>query len=375
MNAKPLVVGVDVRELKKARTGIQTFLAEVCKAFNAIENDNLKFHFLDTSLPVYSGKNKMLTMLEHLMYQLWKQLALPLKAWSKKCDIVFCADNCVPYIHLGYKTIFFIHDAFCFESPQHYGKLWLWVYKNTAVPGAKRSPYVITPTNYSKKQIAHYMGLNPDKIVVVPEGPKTIIPNNSTANILNLLPITKGNYILHVGAMFKRKNIVSLIKAFGIIKKQGNNPDLKLVLAGPFVSNKYENDYQLIADTITSNNVKDDVIITGFLSDAEIGQLYDNALMYVFPSTNEGFGLPILEAFEHGVPVIVSNNTCLPEVGGDAVLQFDPYNIDELVEKINMVLNNSDLRNDMIKKGNIRLKEFTWKRTAREIVDVFRKAV
>jgi len=372
---KPLIIGVDVRELKKAKTGIKTFLEELCREFKNRNEGDLKFYFFDTSLPVYTGKNKPLKWLEHLNYQIWKQLVLPVKAWSKKCDIVFCVDNCVPYIHLGYQTIFSIHDAFCFESPQHYGKLWLWLYKNTATPGARRSPYVITATAYGKKQVAHYMELDPDKMVVVYDGPKRVNynPDANAASIVQSLPITKGNYILHVGAMFKRKNIVSLIKAFGIVKQQ-NIPDLKLVLAGPLVSNKFENEHQLILDTIADNSLKDDVIITGFLSDAEIGQLYENALMYVFPSTNEGFGLPILEAFEHHLPVLVSNNTCLPEVGGDAVLQFDPYDINEMVQKINTVLNDAELRKEMIKKGDDRLKEFSWEKTAREIIAVFKKA-
>lgn len=374
---KPLTIGVDIRELRKAKTGIKTYLEELCKEFKNLDSADLRFYFLDTSLPVYTGKNKLLKWAEHFRYQVWKQLVLPVKAWAKKCDIVFCADNCVPYIHLGYKTIYSIHDAFCFESPRHYGKLWLWLYKNTATPGARRSPYVITPTHYAKKQVAHFMRLNPDKIIVVPEAAKKLSyqqNGNNVPDIVQSLPIETGKYILHVGAMFKRKNIVALIKALAKIKQSGN-PDLKLVLAGPLVSNKFENEHQLILDTIDDNGVKEDVIITGFLSDNEIGQLYENALMYVFPSTNEGFGLPILEAFEHHLPVLVSNNTCLPEVGGDAVLQFDPYDIDDMAEKINTVLNNIELRSEMIKKGDKRLKEFSWGKTAHQIVDVFKKAV
>ncbi|MGZ3756544.1 MAG: glycosyltransferase family 4 protein [Mucilaginibacter sp.] len=373
---KPLTIGVDVRDLKVAKTGIKTYLEELCREFKQMNDNDLKFHFLDTSLPIYNGKIKIIKWAEHARYQVWKQLVLPLKAWNKKCDIVFCVDNCVPYIHLGYKTIHSIHDAFCFESPEQYGKLWLWTYKNTATPGARRSPYVITATSYAKKQIAHFMGISADKLIVVYDGPKRVNYQagvNDSKSILKSLPIKPSNYILHVGSMFKRKNITSLIYAFSQIKKSGH-PELKLVLAGPLPSNKFENDHELILNAIEETQLQNDVIITGFLSDQQIGELYDNALMYVFPSLNEGFGLPILEAFEHNLPVLVSNSTCLPEVGGDAVLQFDPLDINDLTAKINIVLKDEELRKEMIIKGQKRLKYFSWQSTALQIVEVFKKA-
>jgi len=171
---KPLTIGVDIRDLKVAKTGIKTYLEELVREFRTMNSADLQFYFLETSLPIYTGKNKLLKYVEHARYQLWKQLILPLKAWSKHCDIVFCVDNCVPYIHLGYKTIHSIHDAFCFESPEDYGKLWLWLYKNTAIPGARRSPFVVSATSYGKKQISHYMGISPEKLIVVHDGPASL---------------------------------------------------------------------------------------------------------------------------------------------------------------------------------------------------------
>ena len=374
---KPLTIGVDVRDLKVAKTGIKTYLEELCKEFKKMDGKDIQFHFLDTSIPIYTGRNKLLKWVEHARYQIWKQVVLPVKAWSKKCDIVFCVDNCVPFIHLGYKTIHSIHDAFCFESPEQYGKLWLWVYKNTTTPGARRCPYVITATSHGKKQIAHFMGIPTDKLIVVPDGPKRI---SYQKNVNEQVPITKSfnimpsNYILHVGSMFKRKNIITLIYAFNKIKKTGY-PDLKLVLAGPLPANKLENDQGLILDAIETNGLKSEVIITGYLTDQEVGQLYENALIYVFPSINEGFGLPILEAFEHNLPVLVADNTCLPEVGGDAVLTFNPFDLDDIFYAIKTVLDNPELQKEMILKGQKRLKDFSWQKTALQIVEVFKKAV
>jgi glycosyltransferase involved in cell wall biosynthesis len=374
---RPLTIAVDVRDLKIAKTGTFTYLEETCKAFKQLDAADVRFHFMDTRIPVYAGSNKFLKLIEHARYQLWKQLVLPLKAFFKGCDIVFCTDNVVPLIHLRYKTIPVFHDAFFFEAPQNYGRLWLWLYKKTALPAAKRSPFVVTPTAWAKKQISHYTSLPNEKLVVVHEGPKAL---NSTENavdaeqLLRSFSLSSRSYILHVGSMFKRKNIPALIYAFAKLKASGY-PQLKLVLAGQIPSAKTENDYKLITDAITATALQDDIILTGYLPDIALGQLYNNALVYVFPSINEGFGIPVLEAFDAGLPVLVANNTCLPEIGGDAVIQFDPYNIDDISLKIKMVVDDEELKKDMISKGKERLKLFSWHNTALQLIAVFRKAI
>jgi glycosyltransferase involved in cell wall biosynthesis len=373
---KPLIIGIDVRYLRIAKTGTKTYLEELIKEFKKMECDNLHFHFLDTRLALYTGKRKIFKWVEHFRYQLWKQLILPFKAFFKNCDIVFCADDCVPLIHLGYKTIPVFHDAFCFEAPENYGKLWLWLYTKTAVPAAKKSPFVIVPTVWSKKQVNHFTKIADEKLVVIYEGPKTLNSNetgNNAGQLLTSFSLSTKNYILHVGSMYKRKNIPALVLAFSKIKKTGY-PQLKLVLTGSLITHKFDNDYDLIIDIIEKNELQREVIITGYLTDSEIGQLYANALMYVFPSLNEGFGLPVIEAFEYSLPVLVANNTCLPEVGGSAVLQFNPFDTDDIVKKIKMVLDDNSLRQELISKGRERLKYFSWQKTATELIKIFKMA-
>jgi glycosyltransferase involved in cell wall biosynthesis len=362
---KPLIIGVDIRYLRIAKTGTRTYLEELCKEFKKLPNDDIKFHFFDSGLPIYTGNNRLLKWVEHFRYQGWKQFTF---------DIVFCADDCVPLIHLGYQTIPVIHDAFFFELPQNYSKLWLWLHLNTIVPAAKKSAFVITPTEWSKKQLNHYTGIPNNKLIVVPEGPKTFSkPGTDYYHILKKHHLNTGNYILHTGYMSKRKNIPALIEAFGKLKNDGY-PQLKLVLGGPSPFNKTENNFQLVLDAIKTHSLENDVVITGYLSDEELAGLYQNALIYVFPSINEGFGLPVLEAFSYDLPVLVANNTCLPEVGGDAVITFDPFDIEDMAKKIKMVLDNEQLRIDMVVKGRERLKLFSWQQTAIQLISIFKKA-
>ena len=130
-----------------------------------------------------------------------------------------------------------------------------------------------------------------------------------------------------------------------------------------------------ILNLITDLQLQNDIILTGYLSDSDLEIAYRNAYAYIFPSYNEGFGLPITEAFQFNIPVLVANNTCLLEVGGDAVLSFDPYNQNDLVNQIEQICNNTLLRNNLIQQGQQRLMFFDWEKTAKSLLEVFIKTI
>lgn len=378
---KRIKIGIDIRDLKIARTGTQTYLKELCREFKAMEDENYQFYFFDTSLPIYKGEFKALKIIEHIRYQIWKQITLPLKAFFKGCDILFCTDNYVPLIKLGFKTVPVFHDAFFFENPEHFNKHWLWLYRKLAVPAARNSPIVVTPTHYAKKQIQYYTEFDHDKLIVIYEGPKSLRAdkgqyqvqgrnNKLGEKILSNFDFISGEYILHVGVMNKRKNIPALIRAFKMLKEKEAS-SLKLVLAGQMDNKTHSSDTEEIWKAIKDSNLEEDIILTGYLSDEELDKVYGGALMYVFPSLNEGFGIPILEAWSYYLPVLVADNTCLPEVGGNAVLTFDPLNSNDMAEKIELIWRDKRTRSDLIEKGRLRLKGFTWKNTAESLLNEF----
>jgi len=368
---KKLTIGIDIRDLRLAKTGTKTYLEEFCKAFRELKDDDYHFCFLDTSLPVYTGQSKIGKYLEHFNYQFWKQVSLPVKAYLNNCDVLFCTDNFVPLIRLGYQTVPVFHDAFFFENPEHYGKLWLKLYHLTAIPAAKKAAFIVTPTSYAQQQIHKYTGIALDKLKVIHEGPKTMAPviQGKMTSKYNLQSL---NYILHVGSMFKRKNIPALIYAFKQLKDNTKN-SVKLVLAGPSSASNGSNDFDAVLEAIKSTGLDEDVVITGYLTDKELADIYANALMYVFPSVNEGFGIPILEAFQYQLPVLVANNTALPEVGGDAVLTFNPFDTHDIFIKMKMVMENENLRKDLITKGQRRLKDFSWANSSLQLLALIKE--
>lgn len=364
---KPLKIGIDVKDLQVAQTGTKTYLEELCKIFKHNTNPRYQFYFFDTLFPPYLGNNKLLKLLGHLRYQFWKQVSLPIKAWLKGVDVLFCTDNVVPMIKLGYKTIPVFHDAFFFESPEHFNKLWLKLTLATAIPAARRSPLVITPSRYARQQIHKYTNIAIEKMPVIYEGPKSLgaFVDSPSKNQF-------GKYILHVGVMNKRKNIPALIRAFAKVKQRGND-DLKLVLAGKIEKKMFSDDSEEINKALAESQCEQDIIFPGYLSDQELAAIYQHAHLYVFPSTNEGFGIPILEAFKYSLPVLVADNTALPEIGGEAVLTFDPFSIDDIAAKIEMALNNDSLRATLINKGRERLKLFSWEKTAESLLQEFER--
>ncbi|MBV9989205.1 MAG: glycosyltransferase family 4 protein [Chitinophagaceae bacterium] len=372
---KPVVIGVDIRDLRIATTGTRTFLEELCRQFRQTDDPGARFVFFDTSIPVYTGRNKLLKLTEHLRYQLWKQCILPLKALLSGCDILFCTDYYVPLVRLGYHTIPMFHDAFFLEYPSHYNQVWLQLFKKLAVPAARRSPAVIVPSHYAKGRVQHFTGIDPQKLCVVYEAPKTLRRNNGPSHpVIRQMIEGKKNglsYLLHVGSFDKRKNLGVLIEAFAQLVGNGYG-HLRLVLAGKPSSKEFVDGSSGIHELIRRRGLEELVMLPGYIADPDLPWLYENALLYVFPSLNEGFGLPVLESFLMRVPVIAADNTCLPEIGGDAILGFDPTDPAALARSIQMLADNEPLRADMIRKGSLRLQLFSWEKAAAQLSSIFK---
>ncbi|WP_158559331.1 glycosyltransferase family 4 protein [Deminuibacter soli] len=350
-------------------------MEETCRQFKSGAYSNHTFHFFDTSLPVYSGRNKALLLLSHLQMQFWKQVTLPFKAWRKKCDILFCNDYFTPLVTPGFKTVQVFHDAFFFEYPQHYNRIWLVMFKLLALPAARRCKYVVVPTNYARERVHHFTRIPKEKLVTIFEGPKTFpVTDTATALPAQLQGAQNCRYILHVGVMEKRKNLPALIKAYKMLLNEGYT-GYKLVLVGKGSGKTHSDSAGEVAELIKILQLEQHVLVPGYLTNEELAHAYAHADMYVFPSVNEGFGIPVLEAFRFNLPVLVANNTCLPEVGGDAVLTFNPFDEKDICNKIKLVIDTPALKEQLQLKGKERLALFSWEKAAAELFEVFKMAV
>ncbi|MBI2019903.1 glycosyltransferase family 4 protein, partial [Candidatus Daviesbacteria bacterium] len=170
----------------------------------------------------------------------------------------------------------------------------------------------------------------------------------------------KSKYIFYVGNAHPHKNVEGLIKAYLLLRKKYS--DLSLVLSGydHYFWQRIKKDYKY-----------EGIIYTGYIYDEELVALYKNASSFVMPSFEEGFGIPLLEAMACSTPVVSSNVGALSEVGGNACLYFDPHNSEDMIDKISQVLNNEKLRKDLIEKGKMRVKQFSWEKLAKETLRIY----
>jgi glycosyltransferase involved in cell wall biosynthesis len=372
-----LRIAIDTRDLQIAKTGTRTYLEEICRAFARAEVDH-EFILLQPAKKVVNGKSVWTKIMNHVRFYWWKQVALPWKAYREKCDLVFCTDYVVPYFS-SCATVPVFHDAGFWERGDDYNSYWLKLLNLIAVPAALKALAIVTVSESAKARLVKSTGIPAGKIEVVYEAPKQTIsgPSLSPAEcseVLEKYGLDRCTpFILSVGVMEKRKNLPRLVSAFAQVV--GQIPaDIKLVLVGQAGPKKAMDDSKNIRDIIAQHGIESRVICTGYVPDRELGAFYQSALIYAFPSLYEGFGLPLLEAFANKLPVIAANATSLPEVAGDAAQFFDPFDVEEIGEVIIKVASDENLRAELINRGELRLEEFSWQKTAMQLMEIFERA-
>jgi len=235
---------------------------------------------------------------------------------------------------------------------------------------AKRSHHIITVSENSKSEIIKYLNVSEEKISVIYGGYADIFKLESddrlSSDVKRKYNIT-GNYLLYVGTLEPRKNLLGLIRAYAQSRAKD---DFILVLAGG-KGWQYENIFKLVRELKLENRI----IFTGYVPENDLPGLYQGATLFVYPSFYEGFGLPPLEAMACGLPVIVSHTTSLPEVVGDAGVYVDPNDVEQISFSIDTVLSDSELRQTLIQRGLERAKLFSWEKAAKETLKLYQKVV
>ncbi len=302
----------------------------------------------------------------HDEFSFAEQIGLKLQIEKLKPDLVHFAMTQQPISYRG-KVVTTIHDltTMRFDNPAKNKLIFRFkqgVYSYVINRVAKKSIALLTPTQYVKDDVVDYTGVDPDKITVTLEAGDAVSDPPEPYSGLE-----DEKFLLYLGRPTPHKNLERLIDAFVTLK--GQHPDLKLVLAG-----KKDSNYGRIEANVQERGI-DDVIFTDFISDGQLRWLFEHCSAYVFPSLSEGFGLPALEAMMLGAPVVSSNATCLPEVYGDAAHYFDPLNIQNMADAINEVLTDKNLREDLIKKGHVQAKKYSWERMAQQTLDVYNIAL
>ena len=289
---------------------------------------------------------------------IYLSLLLPLRVEKHKPDLFFLIDTQAILVK-PCKIISTIHDLAEFETKEKYSLKHAAIRKAIVRHQVLLSDFIITDSFYSMRDIQKRFDVKDNKLCVI----------YISTECKNEKPLAPKDYFLFVSETERAKNLMGLIDAYDTLPKELKEK-YKISVVG-----KKGNDYSNIIRKIKEKNIEDKITFYGYLTDDELELLYREAFIFIFPSFFEGFGLPVLEAMSKGTPVICSNAASIPEVGGDAVLTFDPYDTNDLADKIIQICTTEGLREDLIKRGLERASQFTGERFARDTIEAFNKAV
>ena len=288
---------------------------------------------------------------------LWEQcLAAPL-AKSHGCRLMHHPMNTSPAWQgrkHGIDHIVTLHDLNFLLHPEWYSRSFRMVYDICALPGLRKSRCVVTISEYVRGQAENVLRRSPDYLRMIHDGVKP----------MKVTSPREGNYLFAAGSLQPHKNLARLIEAFLQIKP--SYPGLELIVAGrkqiPFTSSSG------LSSLLQSPGVR----FTGYLSDEDLANAYAGARAFCFPSLEEGFGLPVLEAMSLGCPVLTSNRSCLPEIAGPS-LQVDPYSVDAIAGGLRQLLDLSQSeREKLITAGQTWCQRFSWKDSAMKYLTLYR---
>ena len=294
------------------------------------------------------------------LWYVWFEYQIPRILKKYNADVFLSPDG---YLSLSTKVpqLAVIHDINFVHRPEDLPWLKAKYYNHFFRKFAKIAHRIATVSYYSKEDITRSFKVDYDKIDVVYDGINQVFTPTTTENQKKTREkYTSGHhYFLFVGDLHPRKNITGLLKAFDAFKSLDKKA-IKLVIVGGQMHKTGE-----MYETYKNMRYKNDVVFTGRVSTADLHSVLGAATALTFVPFFEGFGIPVVEAMSAGVPVICSNTTSMPEVGGNAVLYADPVKIEQITKAMLKISEDEDLRKSLVEKGFNQKKKFSWDETAR----------
>lgn len=353
---------IDAFHLLNALTGIRTYTTQLCKGIEDLNSEDVEYliypnwRWLNETTFLRGKVNVLKKIINHIIYFVWKQVFLPILIFFKQVDVVVAPDYLLPYVKFGAKSIAVFHDVFYWELKGKYNPLWRWYFLNSVRLGLNKKSKLVVTSNYIAKKVQRQVD-NQHEIAVVYQSSKSL--NYGAEKSLNLTGLPMGsNYFLHVGIFEERKNLRVLIKAFNELLKSPFYRGFYLVLVGSRAVGWFHDDYASMIKLIKELDIEHRVIMPGFVSNDDLGSIYRAAFAYVFPSKEEGFGIPVVEAMKAEVPIIISSQEALMEVADGCALVFDMNSEDDLHKEM-LKLESSKVREDLVEKGKSRALNFS----------------
>lgn len=355
-------IGIDTQSASGKATGIGYYTRSLINEYKSFDG-----------LSLFCYKNSSCAELNTGKRLLWENVSLMSMAKRDKIDILHVPGFAGPKRKGVFKKVTTVHDLIGMIYPRNLGCVSRFYWQKWLPACVKDSDHIIADSENTKNDILRLLRVPEEKVSVI------YLAVDSRFKKLEKTPAHKlllkkydinNRYILNVGTVEPRKNIFNLIKAFKLFIGESHDKDMSLVIAG-----KKGWDYDRCLANARSLGVMDNMRFCDYVDDKDLPILYNNAEAFVYPSYYEGFGLPVLEALNCGVPVICSNKSSLPEVAGEAALYIEPDDMQSIKEMLLKSVYDNDTRQSLSEKALARVKDFSWKKTADRTIGLYRKVI
>ncbi|MBI4050212.1 MAG: glycosyltransferase family 4 protein [Candidatus Doudnabacteria bacterium] len=388
-----MILGIDASQAnRKVRSGTEWYAFHLIDEFKTLLRDRSDVRVVlylkdapQADLVNNLPDNFSVKILRWPLKYFWGQIRLSWDILRNTPDVLFCPAHTIPIStslltsphHLGrrrMRVFTTLHDIGFEDNPELYDKLSLWYHRWSAKFAVKHAYHIFTISEFSRQRIMEVYGCPEEKLSVTylgvnPSAPSGHLPSPGER---------KNEYLLFVGRLEPKKNILNIVKAYEkfvslraqakqsqgeteIASSQAPRNDIPdLILAGRKVRVADVEDYLSKRSELAKR-----VRFTGYISEGEKQQLYRDTAVFVFPTFYEGFGIPILEAQSFGVPVITSNRTANPEIAGEGALIVNPESVNDIAAAIGKLLGDQSLREEKIRLGLENVKRFSWGETAK----------
>lgn len=368
-----LKIAINARFLKSGHLeGIGWYTYELCKRWvhNHPEDQFILIYDRPQAEYLITGKNVKSVVIgpkarHFFSFWYWFDVQIPKILRQEKVDVFFSPDNFLS-LQTAVPTVLTTHDIAHFHYPRQVAWMHRPYYRLFIPRFLKKAAHIVCVAEHGKTDlIAHYQ-IPAGKITVVPNGTRAIFqPLSDVEKMRVKVQFSNGvDYFFFLGAIHPRKNLLGLLQAYALFREK-SGANVKLLIAGKLAWQVRE-----ITTAHAASSYRDDILFLGYLPEETAAELMASALALTYLSFFEGFGLPVLEALCTDTPVITSNTSSLPEVAGDAALLVNPQKVEEIAAAMLRIWAEADLREDLVKKGQLQRQQFSWDKAATDIYTI-----
>jgi len=371
-----LRIGYDAKRAFFNRSGLGNYSRNLINSIVKAAEENSFLLFtpkVKDRIVLASGTEKVISIIKPEKFyhraipSLWRSKLMTSDLKNLRLDIYHGLSHELPLgiKKTGIKTVVTIHDVIFLRYPGYYNPVNVFIYRKKMEYACKAADIIVAISTQTKDDLVHFLDVDPQKIKVIPQGCNPVFQrrvSNEEFQIIKIRHKLPDKYLLYVGTIEERKNLINILKAI-----QGKQIEIPLVVIG----RKTDYFHKTIKPFLAENRM-DIIIFPEEVKNEELPALYQNALCLVYPSFFEGFGIPILEAITSGIPVITSKGGCFTETGGPGSIYIDPDSAEEIGDAILKISGDMKLRQDLIEKGSEYAKLFYPEKIARQYMNLYK---